>query len=232
MTVRRREAAAVTGLLVALCCGLATVVLHRVFVGTTAGQAVDQAALEQAGALPALAHAGAGVLLSAFTLPVVLLAGVLPPAVALLRRHPWHALAAVGLLVGANATTQLLKVYVFDRPDLLSLGAPNSLPSGHTTLAASIALGFAVVAAPAWRVPTAACGLAASTVVGLATVVLGWHRLSDVVAALLVTAAWAGAMLAVVVLRPRRRPAGADDLDEPPGPQAPTVRRAELTAHR
>jgi hypothetical protein len=207
MTVRRRGPAALLGLLAAVCCAFATYAVHRVFVGTELGQVVDQATLEAATRLPHSLRSGAHSLLSAFTIPMVLLVCLVPPALGLLRRSPWHALGAAVAVVGANVTTQLLKVYVFERPDLLSLGAPNSLPSGHTTVVASVALGLAIVAPPALRVITAVAGLAASLIVGAATIVAGWHRLSDVVAALLVAAAWTAVVLTVVVLRPGRGPA-------------------------
>lgn len=205
MTVRRRGKAAALGLAAALVCALATALLHRLFVVTAAGQAVDQALYLKALRLPTTATVAADLLLGLFTVPVVLLAAAVPPAIALLRRAPWHAVAAIALVVGANLTTQLLKDHVFERPDLLSLGAPNSLPSGHTTLAASVALGLVLIAPPALRIPAAVLGLAASLVVGAATVVAGWHRPSDVAAALLVTLGWTGLLLAVVVLRPRPR---------------------------
>lgn len=206
MTVRRRGTAAALGLVVAVCCALATVAVYRVFVGTEPGQMVDQALLEQAAALPAVVSHSATAVLSVFTVPFVLVACAVPPVVALLRRSPWHAVAALVLVAGANITTQVLKGYVFERPDLLALGAPNSLPSGHTTVAASIALGLAVIAPPALRIPAAVTGLAASLVVGTATIVAGWHRLSDVAAALLVAMAWAGLVLALGVFRPRAAP--------------------------
>jgi membrane-associated phospholipid phosphatase len=202
MTVRRRGAAAAIGLLVAVCCAFATYAVHRVFVGTELGQVVDQATLEQAAALPVAVARSAEAVLSVFTLPLVLFACVVPPVLGLVRRSPWHALGALVLVAGANATTQLLKSYVFERPDLLALGAPNSLPSGHTTVAISVALGLALVVPPALRLPTAGVGVAGGLLVGLATIVAGWHRVSDVAAALLVCAAWAGLVLALVTLRP------------------------------
>jgi len=212
MTVTRRVPAALLGVLAAVCCAFATYAVHRVFVGTALGQVVDQATLEAATGLPHSVRSGAHALLSAFTVPVVVTACLVPPLLGLVRRSPWHAFGAAVAVVGANVTTQLLKVYVFERPDLLSLGAPNSLPSGHTTVVASVALGLAIVAPPALRLVTAVAGLTASLVVGTATIVAGWHRLSDVVAALLVAAAWTAIVLPLVVLRPRQH--GAEDFGD------------------
>jgi membrane-associated phospholipid phosphatase len=215
MTVTRRGKAAAVGLLVALCCAFGTFAVHRLFVGTELGQTVDQSLLERAAALPPAAGHLAQALLSGFTLPLVVAACLVPPTLALMRRSPWLAAGALVLVAGANITTQVLKSYVFERPDLLALGAPNSLPSGHTTVAASVALALALIAPPVLRVPTAVAGTVGSLVVGAATMVAGWHRLSDVVAALLVSAAWAGVVVAFVVMRPRPAPAASSVLAVP-----------------
>jgi membrane-associated phospholipid phosphatase len=223
MTVTRRATAAALGLVVAVCCALATFAVHRVFVGTQSGQAVDQAPLEWAATLPVAVAEAAQTLLSLFTVPVVAMACLVPVVLAAVRRTRWHALAALVLVAGANTTTQVLKDHVFERPDLLALGAPNSLPSGHTTVVASVALGLALIAPSGLRRPVAVSGLAGSVLVGLATVVAGWHRLSDVAAALLVSLSWAGLVLALLVLRPRPE-AGVTT----PVP----ARRTGATAHR
>jgi len=213
--VTRRGNAAAVGLLVAVCCAFGTYAVHRLFVGTELGQSVDQSLLDKAAALPPLADHLAHVLLAGFTLPLVVAACLVPPTVALLRGSPWLAAGALVLVAGANITTQVLKSYVFERPDLLALGAPNSLPSGHTTVAASVALALAIIAPPVLRVPTAVAGTAGSLVVGAATMVAGWHRLSDVVAALMVSAAWAGVVVAFVVMRPRPAPATSSVMEVP-----------------
>jgi membrane-associated phospholipid phosphatase len=228
MTPTRRVATAALGVLVALCCAFATYVVHRVFVGTEVGQTADQALMEKAAALPvAVAHAAESVL-SLFTIPFVLAVCAVPPLVAALRRSPWHAVAALVLVGGANITTQVLKDHVFERPDLLALGAPNSLPSGHTTVVASVMLGLLLIVPSAWRRPVAVAGTTATLLVGVATIVAGWHRLSDVAAALLVSLAWTGVVLVVTALRPMPPPV-ADRAAGPAtvraaGPEAPTTR--------
>jgi membrane-associated phospholipid phosphatase len=232
MTPTRRVATAALGVVVALCCAFATYVVHRVFVGTEVGQTADQALMEKAAALPvAVAHAAESVL-SLFTIPFVLAVCAVPPLVAVLRRSPWHAVAALVLVGGANISTQVLKDHVFERPDLLALGAPNSLPSGHTTVVASVVLGLLLIIPSAWRRPAAVVGLTATLLVGLATIVAGWHRLSDVAAALLVSLAWTGVVLVVVALRPMPSPVAvpvADNAAQPAAargadPEAPTAR--------
>lgn len=127
-------------------------------------------------------------------------------AVALVRRRFLVAIAAVLLVVGANLTTQILKHVVINRPDLgiefpTTTGAPttaNSLPSGHTTVVFSLVLAGVLVSPRALRWLVTCAGAAIGGLTGLATVIAGWHRPSDVVAALLVTLAWAALASAVV----------------------------------
>jgi membrane-associated phospholipid phosphatase len=124
---------------------------------------------------------------------------------ALVRRRFDLALGAVTLIGGANVTTQLLKYDLFTRPDLSS--GPNSLPSGHTTVALSIALAAVIVAPSALRSTVAIGGSAAAALVGVATVLGRWHRPSDVIAATFVCVMWAAAGLLAAALV-RHRPPG------------------------
>lgn len=109
--------------------------------------------------------------------------------VALLRGNVRLAIGAVIVIAGANVTTQVLKQYLLDRPDF-GHGTLNSLPSGHTTVAAS-AVGAALLVAPRLARPLiAAVGGLVTTLTGASTIVAGWHRPSDVVAALAVSLVW------------------------------------------
>lgn len=125
---------------------------------------------------------------------------------ALLRRRVSHAAAVAVLLLGANVTTQVLKPALGDvgaRPDDVAGGS--SFPSGHATVAMSLALA-AVIAAPAGMRATAAIlGAAYAAAVGVALVALGWHYPSDVVGGYLVSTAWAACVAAVLVLAGRRK---------------------------
>ncbi|MFP5367305.1 MAG: phosphatase PAP2 family protein, partial [Actinomycetes bacterium] len=66
----------------------------------------------------------------------------------------------------------------------------NSLPSGHTTLAASAAAAIFLVVSPRWRPFAAAAGGTYSVLAGAAMFINLWHRPADVVAAFLVVGAW------------------------------------------
>jgi membrane-associated phospholipid phosphatase len=126
------------------------------------------------------------------TAVAVVVGGVI--LVALLRRRWGLSLVAAAVVVGANVTSQLLKNLVFTRDDLIDLGPyngmVNSLPSGHTTVAASAAVGALLVVPPVLRAVTAALGVVMVTAFGFATLVGQWHRPSDTIAAVLVAAGW------------------------------------------
>ncbi|WP_035771418.1 phosphatase PAP2 family protein [Arthrobacter sp. Br18] len=175
----------------ALACSSALGWTYWAFVRTTSGQFADESAWAEAGVaapdspLPFLQFLDHLPLLS-----LVIAAGTVG-FVSLLRRRWAAAAIACGTIVGANLTTQILKNLVLDRPDR---GVPtldfNSLPSGHTTLAASAAAAVFLVASPRWRPFAAAAGGAYSVVAGAATYLNLWHRPADVVAALLVVGTW------------------------------------------
>jgi membrane-associated phospholipid phosphatase len=119
----------------------------------------------------------------------VLAAALLCVAVALARGHARLAVAAVVVIVGANLTSQILKRLVFER-SLLDVIAPNSLPSGHTTVVAAAVGALLLVSPRSLRPLAAAAGAFAVTITGCSTIVAGWHRPSDIVAALAVALAW------------------------------------------
>lgn len=120
----------------------------------------------------------------------IVLVAIACGGVALLRGKVRLAVGAAVIIGGADVTTQVLK-HTFDRPDF-GLGVLNSLPSGHTTVVAS-AVGAALLVAPGHVRPmVAAAGGFATTLTGASTVVAGWHRPADVVAALAVSLLWTG----------------------------------------
>jgi membrane-associated phospholipid phosphatase len=138
--------------------------------------------------------------------------------VALRRRRRDLAFVAVATMVGANATTHVLK-------PLLAHADPfggestrwlnDAYPSGHATAAMSIALVGVIVAPRRWRpwIGLAASVYAASVGVGL--VVRFAHYPSDVVGGYLVAGAWATAMSAIALAR-REHGAPAPPVRLPP----------------
>lgn len=136
---------------------------------------------------------------------------VMAVAIVIRRRFAlfWRVAA---VLVLANGTTQLVKVALV-RPDL-GVGHPlaNSYPSGHVTLVASIMLVLIAAVPPRYRTVTAISGWFVTTMVGVTVMGLGWHRLSDVLGAILVAFAFAVTILPSewdVRGRPRSAWAGA-----------------------
>jgi membrane-associated phospholipid phosphatase len=110
--------------------------------------------------------------------------------------------AAVAMLAGANLTSLALKG-TLERPDLLGGSAyatGNSFPSGTVTLAASIAFAAILVAPRRVRTLTAIGGATVTAVVGVSAIIAGWHRLADVVGAVLVALAWASLLAGLLVL--------------------------------
>lgn len=95
------------------------------------------------------------------------------------------------LFVGANGVTQLLKVWI-TRPYLeVDYALPNSFPSGHVTLVATVALAMIAVTPAPWRKLMTFFGWVLVTTVGVAVMAVGWHRLSDVLSAILIAGIFA-----------------------------------------
>jgi membrane-associated phospholipid phosphatase len=143
----------------------------------------------------------------------LLLMLVLVCAVALVRRQPRGAVAALVLIAGANLTTQLFKA-VLAHPRFQSVVgaeqlASNSFPSGHVTAVASIAIAALFVVPRDLCLVTAAFGFCLVAAVGCAVMALAWHYPSDVLGGILVAAAWGFAVLAALRLSEAGRSRGA-----------------------
>lgn len=186
--VRRRR---VVGVVLAVLCAVGTGVLHAVFVSTVTGQVVDQASREGAAIGRHLVLRYARLVLDVVSGGSLALAVLIVAAIGLAQRRVRLAVATAVLVAGSTATTQVLKRAVLHRPDLgVTDFELNSLPSGHTTFAASVSVA-ALLAVPARLRPlVAVTGAVYTAVTGVATLVVRWHRPSDVVAAVLVVGAW------------------------------------------
>jgi membrane-associated phospholipid phosphatase len=134
--------------------------------------------------------------------------------VALLRGRPTLALAAAGVVAGANLTTQVLKHLLAHQKAQELLGGTAHLssvafPSGHATAGASIAIAFAFVV-PRRALPlTALLGAGFTLAVCVSVVILAWHYPSDAIAGCLVASGWGFLVLAGVraLDQPRSRAA-------------------------
>ena len=121
-------------------------------VNTREGQFIDDAAFKGSYWGAARIDDQARALLNAVSVPLIVVAIIATLAIALLRRRPRAALWATAVVVGTNVTIQALKHFVFTRPDWgysQRVDAANTLPSGHTGVAASIAVALLLVVPPA-----------------------------------------------------------------------------------
>ncbi|HTU15818.1 MAG TPA: phosphatase PAP2 family protein [Solirubrobacterales bacterium] len=129
---------------------------------------------------------------------------------AIVWRRPWHLLVATAVFVGANLTTQALKVMLAHPRLQGALGASYPVqiayPSGHATAAISAGFALWLVAPPRWRALAALVGGAYALVVAVGVVLAGWHFISDVFGAMLVVGFWAFLGLAALVLGRQEAP--------------------------
>ncbi len=177
--------------LAAMGCLVGAIGVAVVSLGTVWGQSLDTVAME---ALirwsPSLDAIGAFVT-GVIGVPLMVAVTLVVAALAVLRRRPTLAGRALGMVIAANVSSQILKM-VIDRPDLgVTTALANSLPSGHVTAAMSLCLAMVMVA-PEWlRGPAAWFAWVWTSLVGISVMVSAWHRLADVVVSVLVTGAWA-----------------------------------------
>lgn len=194
--------AAVPAAAVAVLALLALYVVQWVALRTVGGQLLDErvtvAAKRSAWAdLTLAARALGNVSLDSAVLACAIVVGY-----ALLRRGLAYAIAAGVLILGANLTTQALKHVLLQRTEDAVISG-NSLPSGHVTVVASLVLAALLVAPSRLRTAFAIVGALWTALVGSATILAGWHRLSDPIAAMLVSLAWASGVAAVLAGRRR-----------------------------
>lgn len=170
------------------------VALWRFAVQTEHGQLLDTIALEGNSIGQDEIHDLVAQVLNAMSVVSLLIATAIVGFIALARGRIGLAVVATLLVAGANATTQVLKNLIV-RPDLgidpERAQAGNSLPSGHTAVAASVAVALVLVLPAKVRALGAVVGAAYTAVAGVATLSAGWHRPSDAVASVLVVGVWA-----------------------------------------
>jgi hypothetical protein len=174
-----------------LACIVGLVATYYYFVQTTTGQFIDESALAEAVDI----HGPAGKAATQFLdwLPTIslVMAAVVVLFVTVIRRRWAAAGIAVTACIGANIATQILKDVLPARPDrgVITLEL-NSLPSGHTTLAASAAAAVFLMSSPRWRPMAGFVGGTFAIASGVSTLINQWHRPADVVAAFLLVGAF------------------------------------------
>jgi membrane-associated phospholipid phosphatase len=163
--------------------------VYRVFIRTSLGQVVDTASMRGGDVQHPKVVEVLSRTLNGTTLASVVLVCLVAAAVGVLRKRIDLAVGSALMVIGANASTQLLKTRI-TRPDLDDFPAPNSFPSGHTAAATSVAFALILVLPYAVRGMVTLIGFGYVTVIAIATVWAEWHRPSDTVAALLIVLAW------------------------------------------
>ncbi|KRE26799.1 PA-phosphatase [Mycobacterium sp. Soil538] len=184
---------------------------------TSTGQRLEEAALRGANQVDPEVRRVAMHALHTITVTSQLAATALVAVVGLLRRQVWLAVAGVGVILGGQAVTQLLKHHVLSRPDLLAAHntiVENTVPSGHTTAAMCLLFATLIVVPFRFRGVAMFFTLLWAVGIGAYTVIVQVHRLSDTLVAdavALVVActaarvlAWTGRIRAVVSPRPQR----------------------------
>ncbi|MGO2542126.1 MAG: phosphatase PAP2 family protein [Specibacter sp.] len=173
----------------------------KFFIKTTTGQYMDESALVEAAVVGERIGTQVAQVLDLLPATSLVIAVLVILFVTLARRR-WKAAGfALVAMAAANLSTQLIKAGLPDRPDLgVNTLALNSLPSGHSTLAASAAAAVFLVVSPRWRPAAAFVGGSYAVIAGISTLINQWHRPSDVLAAFFVVAFWT-ALAALVVMR-------------------------------
>lgn len=212
LSVRSLRITALTYVLVGV---LAFLAVFRIFVTTAPGQRVDEIAFYGSALGRTQLWRFADPILDVVSVGFVALVIIFAATVAILRQR-WLLIVQVGIVMGgANIATQLFKMLA-DRPDLGIVGtvgpAPgfNTLPSGHTTVAMTTVIAVLFVVPPRLRPIVAVLGTAYAAGTGVSTLVGGWHRASDVIAAMLMTFIFTG--IALLIDRPRKRVPTGDDV--------------------
>jgi membrane-associated phospholipid phosphatase len=176
-------------------------VVYLLAVQTRWGQRLDATALTGRAALrPRTIHAAAQLLTTISVASLVLVGGLIV-LIALARRRPLLSLGAGAVIAGSVMTTEVLKHVLLPRPYFGirdAVGIHSSYPSGHTTVAFSLAIAALLVAPSRSRTAVGIIGSLYAIGIGIAVVATGNHRPSDPIGAVMVVIAW-GALVAATL---------------------------------
>lgn len=203
--MERSTSRSVTALLLAaLACAGGTALLALLFYGSSRIAGFDARVTSHLLAEPTTRLDGLGNFAAELANPVPLILvsfGLI--ALGLAWNRPWHLIAAGGVMLGANVTTQVMKLLMAHPRVQGAVGVSYPIeihyPSGHATAAISAAFGLWLVTPPRWRGWAVIFGGGYAAVVSLGVLVAGWHFVSDVIGAAFVVGFWACSALAVLV---------------------------------
>ena len=200
-------------LLAALGCAaglLATGIVAFLWPLARSHDAASLAAFQTLSAHPALAGLANWLANSVDPVPYAL-SGFALAAIALMRGRLRLAVAVPLTMLGASATTELLKPLVGGVRHSDWLGpaqqiAGASWPSGHATAAMMVGLCAVLVAPAVLRPLVALLGTVLAVGVSYSILMLGWHFPSDVLGGFLVAGSWVSVSLALLWWSERRWP--------------------------
>lgn len=195
--------------------GLAVMLaLYAVMVRWSSGQVLDDIAMEGRKATRLAPRRLASSIVEHLT-PVALVLGGGTLVVLADRWRGRAAAVAVALCLLASGAVARVAKAELPRETLVSgswVGPANTYPSGHSAVAAALALMAVAVSPSAWRARVAAVAAVALALHTVAIMGSGWHRPSDAVGGLALAVALCGVGGAVVVRRwrgaPQREEAG------------------------
>lgn len=202
-------------LLAAVACAGGTALLALLFYGSSRIAGFDARVTSHLLAEPASRLDGLGNFAAelANPVPLILIAfGLI--LLGLAWNRPWHLIAAGGVMLCANVTTQVMKVLMAHPRVQGAVGVNYPIeihyPSGHATAAMAAGFGLWLVTPSRWRGLALIVGGSYAAVVSLGVLVAGWHFVSDVIGAAMVVGFWAClAMAALFRLGMEESPRGA-----------------------
>ncbi len=164
------------------------------FVQTAQGQLVDAITWETAGQRLQFLRGPVRTLLAFLPEIVGVLAVLTFLGLTLIKKRFFASGVALVMFLAANASAQVLKHWIFLRPDL-GTGIPyytgNSLPSGHTVFAAAAGFALLLVAQPRHRSWVSIVAVSLAVAVGAGTFIETWHRPADMMAGYFLAGGWA-----------------------------------------
>lgn len=169
--------------------GVLAICLTFVALWMVVGQSVDTMLMEAVSLHMAGAQAMQGVTTGLVSWVNIVLASLIIALTAVARQRITLAGRALAIILISNVIIQALK-WVLTRPYLgVAYVLPNSLPSGHVGVAASVALAMIVVSPEYLRSVVAWCGWLWIVLAGLLVMAQSWHRLSDVLVSYMIVGA-------------------------------------------
>ena len=192
--------------LLAVIGGIVLIAVYLLSVRTTLGQTLgDEAYLDRVSEGRGLSWFDKHVL-KAIDIRILVLLLVAVVAVGAFRRQWFATIVVAGACIGAMVSAEVLKA-VLPRPVLapglesLMAGkeALNTFPSGHSTLATSLALGLVMLVPARARPAIAIAGTAFTVFVASGVLAAGWHRPSDAAGGIALGLLWLCAAGALVV---------------------------------